>query len=126
MTFFPNTHSKLTLTRFDFTWTNGKKEIIVQIKNVGNQNTGPIGIDFELQEDIMSKNSLPLISHTANELKKDGSIDFTADFTALSQPQNNYLADVNKIIIHVEGKTKTHIPIISTGNKDNNIHVNKT
>jgi len=126
MTFFPNTRSKLTLTKFDFTWTNSKKEIIVQIKNIGTQNTGPIEIDFDLEKDIMSENSLPHITHTTNELKKDDSIDFTADFTSLSQPHNKYLADVNKIIIHVEGKTKVNIPIIATNSKDNNIEANKT
>jgi len=126
MTFFSNTQSKLTLTRFDFTWTDCKKEIIVQIKNIGNQNTGPLEIDFDLEEENMSENFLPHISRTINELKKDDSIDFTADFTVLAQPNNKYLADVSKILIHVEGKTKGNIPIISTGNKDSNIEINKT
>jgi len=120
MTFFQNTWSNLTLTNLGFTWDSNKKEINIQIENLGSQNTGPFAINFDAEEETLSKSLQPQITYQVKNLPSHDSINLTADFKPLAQPNNKYLRDINKIFIYVEGKSQDYNPAISTDNKSLN------
>ncbi|HBG27940.1 MAG: hypothetical protein A2Y10_18295 [Planctomycetes bacterium GWF2_41_51] len=120
MTVFPNTLSQLTLTKLNYIWTVCKKKVFIQIQNSGNQNSGPLSVNFEIEgEDSFDFICIPpQISYNIEGIEKGNSVKLVADFNSFPLPNNDYLINANRIIIHIEGKQQDYVPSNSI-NKDN-------
>lgn len=114
MAFFSNTHSNLMLTKMDFVWTDIKKEIVVQIDNSGECNTGPLAIKFDVEKAFgISQSHVCRI----DDIKRGGSINVTVDFNVFEQMNDNYLRDVERLKIYVEGVSENEDMAISGNSK---------
>ncbi len=120
-TFFPNTLSEITLTKLNFIWTITRKIVSVQIENVGNKDTGPLVVEFDIEGENRFEFLVPHITRNLTNLERGCSSDLTADFLPFAQPDNNFLADANKIIIHVEGKAQEYLRGVYGAEKTGNI-----
>jgi len=118
MTVFPNTLSQLTLTKLNYIWTVCKKKVFIQIENSGDQNSGPLSVNLEVEGEDSFDSIPPQISYDIEDIKKGNSVKLVADFNSFPIPNNDYLINANRIIIHVEGKQQDYISSNST-RKDN-------
>ncbi|MCE5339763.1 MAG: hypothetical protein LLF92_01370 [Planctomycetaceae bacterium] len=109
-TFFPNTLSEISLTKLAFVWTITRKIIFIQIKNIGSQDTGPLMVDFEINEENRFEINVPHITHNLINIESDQSSNLTADFSSFALASNNFLVDANRMLIHVEGGSREFLP----------------
>lgn len=114
MTFFPNTQSSLTLAKLDFVWTAVKKEIVVQIENTGDRDTGPFVIKFDIEKTFgISQSHVRYVE----DLKSGDSVNVMVDFGVFNQTKIDYLRDVEKLMIYVEGVSEEEVIAISADSK---------
>ncbi|MBA7597252.1 hypothetical protein ES703_04254 [subsurface metagenome] len=92
-----------------------KKEAIALIANIGNKGAGEFMVYFNAEEDPVSPNRRPQVSHHVSSLAKGNSITLKADFAPLAHPDNDSLRNVYKILVIADPKN-----MVEESNKNNN------
>jgi len=100
MTSFGNTLSELSVTVMNYVWNNDRKSVVLELKNIGNSDSGPIIVEFDLEKDDEFNSSLPHIQKYLNNLKMGDTVCLTADFNEF---KSQILNNADKMIIHIEG-----------------------
>jgi hypothetical protein len=93
----------LTVKNLDVTW-DGEKRAKATISNIGTKDAGNFMVYFNGEEDPVSPNRRPQVSHNVPALAKGDSIVLEADFAPLAHPDNNNLGNVKKILVIADPK----------------------
>jgi subtilase family serine protease len=85
-------------------WDSPTKTATATIKNIGKADAGNFMVYFNGDENPVSQNYRPQVSHSAPGLPKGQSITLTAPFGPLARPENNYLRNVYQITVLADPK----------------------
>ncbi len=105
----------LAVKDLNVTWDDTNKEATAEIANIGNKDAGEFMVYFNAEEDPVSPNYRPQVSHRVDGLARGTSLILEADFAPLARPENNYLGNVYKILVLVDPKN-----IVEESNENNN------
>ncbi len=105
----------LVVTNLDVTWDAGNKKAKAEITNIGNKDAGAFLVYFNGEEDPISPNRRPQVSHNIPNLAKGNSIVLEADFAPLAHPDNNNLGNVKSILVIADPKN-----MVEENNENNN------
>ena len=106
----------LVVQNVDVTWNGTTKKAEAKISNIGNQDAGEFMVYFNGDENPVSSNHRPQVSHTVHGLAKGASLQLEADFVPLAHPDNNNLGNVKKITVIVDPKG-----MVNESNENNNV-----
>jgi subtilase family serine protease len=96
-------------------WVAADKRAKAEIANIGNKDAGNFMVYFNGEEDPVSPNRRPQVSHNIPNLAKGNSIVLEADFAPLAHPDNHNLVNVKKIRVLVDPKN-----MVKEKNENNN------
>ena len=82
----------------------GNKSAKARIKNIGLKDAGMFMVYFDAEENPVSQNHRPQVSHQVDGLVKGAYIDLGANFAPLAHHDNAYLANVYKIVVIADSK----------------------
>ena len=105
----------LVVKDLDVTWDASNKVAKAEIANIGNRNAGNFLVYFNAEEDPISPNRRPQVSHNIPNLAKGNSITLEADFAPLAHPDNNNLGNVKNIRVLADAKN-----MVREKNENNN------
>lgn len=105
----------LVVKNVDVTWDAANKKAEAKIANIGNGDAGNFMVYFNGDENPVSPNRRPQVSHNVPGLAKGASITLYADFAPLAHPDNNNLGNVFKITVLVDPKG-----MVKESNENNN------
>lgn len=108
----------LTVENLTVVWEEDEKMATATISNIGDGDAGAFVVYFNGEEDPVSPNKRPQVSHNIEELAAGDSIELTADFLPLADPANENLANVNKIAVEVDPKG-----MVEESDEENNYEV---
>ena len=94
----------LVVNEFEVTWDEENKIAKVEIANIGKRDAGNFMVHFNGDENPVSSNERPQVSHEVSGLNKGESVTLTADFKPLAHPDNNNLENVYQITVSVDPK----------------------
>lgn len=101
---FTGCKADLKVTSLEVDWDAVDKKAEARIENVGYKDAGMFMVYFNAEEDPVSPNHRPQVSHTVDGLAKGDHIDLEADFAPLAHPDNANLANVYKIVVIADPK----------------------
>jgi len=105
----------LTVTNTQVTWDTTAKKARATIANVGTKDAGPFLVYFNADENPVSQNYRPQVTHNVTGLAKGESIVLQADFAGLARPENSYLRNVYRITVIADPKG-----MVDEANENNN------
>ena len=106
----------LVVKDLNVTWDENNKKATAKIVNIGCENAGNFMVYFNCEEDPVSSNHRPQVSHNIAGLARGASIYLTADFAPLAHPNNNNLGNVFKITVTVDPKN-----MVDESDENNNV-----
>ena len=86
------------------TWSASEKKATAVIANTGNADAGTFLVHFNADENPVSLNNRPQVSHTVPGLARGATVTLSADFGPLAHPDNVYLTNVRTISVVVDPK----------------------
>ncbi len=105
----------LTVKNLDVTWDDANKKAKAEIANIGNKDAENFLVYFNGDENPVSSNHRPQVSHSVPGLSKGGLIILEADFAPLAHPDNQNLGNVYQISVLVDPKN-----MVKESNEENN------
>lgn len=93
------------LTVENIIWDNNAKTATATVKNIGNADSGNFLVYFNGDENPVSQNYRPQVTHSVPNLLKGRSITLTADFAPLARPENNLLRNIYQITVIADPKS---------------------
>jgi hypothetical protein len=105
----------LVVKTMSVNWNTTNKKAKATIANIGDEDAGPFLVYFNAEENPVSQNYRPQVTHQVPGLAKGASIVLNADFAPLARPQNHYLGNVYKISVLVDPKG-----MVKESNENNN------
>lgn len=113
--FLAGCRADLTATNLDVDWNAANKQAKARIRNIGFRDAGMFMVYFDAEENPVSQNHRPQVSHEVNGLAKGAYVDLEADFARLAHPDNANLANVYKIVVTADPKH-----MVKESNENNN------
>jgi len=105
----------LTVRNIDVNWDALNKNASAEIANIGNKDATRFLVYFNGDEDPVSPNRRPQVSHNVPGLAQGQSVVLEADFAPLAHPDNNNLENVFKITVIADPKY-----MVAESNENNN------
>lgn len=105
----------LVVKNLEVTWNAENKKAKAEIANIGNKDAGSFMVYFNGEENPVSPNHRPQVSHDVQSLAKGDSITLEADFAPLAHQDNIYLGRVYKILVMADPKNT-----VAEKNENNN------
>lgn len=105
--FFAGCKADLTVTKLEVNWdaTDATiKHANARIQNIGFKDAGMFMVYFNAEENPVSPNRRPQVSHQVDGLAKGDYVDLEANFALLAHPDNANLANVYKIVVIADPK----------------------
>lgn len=105
----------LAVKSMDVDWTVSNKQARVEIVNLGNKDAGEFLVYVNGDENPVSPNRRPQVSHTVPGLAQGASLVLESDFTPLAHSDNSNLGNVYKITVIIDPKH-----MVKESDEDNN------
>lgn len=113
---FVGCEADLTVKDGEVNWDATNKKAKAEIANIGNKDAGNFLVYFNGDEDPVSPNRRPQVSHDVPGLAKGESIILEADFAPLAHPDNDSLRNVYQITVIADPKE-----MVKEKNENNNV-----
>lgn len=97
-------------------WDEDNKTAVAVIRNKSFFSAGEFMVYFDGDENPVSQNHRPQVTHKVNSLAGGASIELTADFIPLAHPDNHQLANIYQITVRADPKNQ-----VRESNEDNNV-----
>lgn len=105
----------LTVQTVAVTWNETEKKATAVIKNESRFSANDFLVYFDADENPVSQNRRPQVSHHITSLSGGASVALEADFDSLAHPDNSRLANVYQITVRADPKNQ-----VRESNEDNN------
>ena len=105
----------LVVRNLEVNWNDANKSAKADIVNIGDRDAGRFLVYFNADENPVSPNRRPQVTHDVPGLGKGESITLESDFAPLAHSDNNYLGNVFKITVIADPKNS-----VKESNEDNN------
>ena len=94
----------LIVNNLDVTWDETNKKANAEIANIGKKDAGNFLVYFNGDENPVSPDRRPQVSHNVPGLAQGASVVLESDFAPLAHPDNNNLGNVYKITVIADPK----------------------